>query len=348
MRKLFDANKNIEKHYSIFAGKWRRYHGLSTLGHLSDIKTILKNIRDAFLFAIGLLQSLFILIIWRPDIVFVKGGFVGLPVGLAAAVLRIPIVTHDSDSVPGLTNRILSRFAKRLCVALPVNYYAQYYPKAKMRYCGIPIRNEFYTIGKKDILKYKDEFKLSKDIKIISIIGGSLGAIRLNEAVLAGIDNLLKKGIYVFWITGKRQHETIKKRLSQNGEYQTMFKLFAFADDLYKVLAVSDLVVSRAGATSIAELAMLSKAVILVPNPYLVGGHQTKNAMSLLRDEAADVITEQQLHDHPESLNQHIYKLLNNSSDSDKLANNLHKLAVKDASKRIAGVIQETLKNEVI
>ena len=123
MRKLISEQGTIEKQYAIFAGKWRRYHGLGTFRHLGDIKTIVKNIRDIFLLFIGFWQSFFILLSWRPAVVFVKGGYVGLPVGLAAALLRVPIVTHDSDSIPGLTNRILSRFTKLMAVGLPVEFY---------------------------------------------------------------------------------------------------------------------------------------------------------------------------------------------------------------------------------
>ena len=339
MRNLFKNNQDIEKQYSIFAGKWRRYHGLSTLRHISDIKTMLKNIRDAFYFAIGIVQSIIILIFWRPNVVFVKGGFVGLPVGLAAAILRIPIVTHDSDSVPGLTNRILSRFAKLLCVGLPVKYYFQYYQKAKLRYTGVPIRDDYFKVKPNDIIDFKSKLEIPDNTKILSIVGGSLGAIRLNDAILRDIENITSEDCYVLWVTGKRQYEAIKASL--NSKQAKKIRLFSFTDNMHTILASSDLVISRAGATSIAELAALSKAAILVPNPFLVGGHQTKNAQALFNDQAIDLITEDQLQDDPHILNIHIKELITDRSRSKSLATNLHKLAVNDASLRIVKVIKE-------
>lgn len=339
MRDLFKNNQDIDKQYSILAGKWRRYHGLSAVRHISDIKTMLKNIRDAFYFAIGIAQSIFILLFWRPNVVFVKGGFVGLPVGLAAAILRVPIVTHDSDSVPGLTNRILSRFAKQLCVGLPIKYYSQYYPKAKLRYTGVPIRGDYFNIKPNEVIDFKNKFEIPKNAKILSVIGGSLGAIRLNDAILANIEGVISDDCYVLWITGKRQYETIKASLNNN--QAKYIRLFSFADNVHIILAVSDLVISRAGATSIAELAALSKAVILVPNPYLVGGHQTKNAQALFSDQAIDLLTESQLLDDPNVLNGHIKDLLINTNRAKSLATNLHRLAVNDASLRIVKVIKE-------
>ena len=143
MGRMIKEQASIEKQYAILAGKWRRYHGLSPLGHLADVRTVVKNIRDFFYLLAGYWQSFFIVLFWRPDVVFVKGGYVGLPVGLAAAILKVPVVTHDSDSLPGLTNRLLARFAKLMAVGWPDNFYSQYYPADKTRFTGVPVREDF-------------------------------------------------------------------------------------------------------------------------------------------------------------------------------------------------------------
>jgi len=153
----------ISKTYKIHAGKLRRYHGKSILWYFTQPGLVLHNIKDIFLLMLGLIKAVFLLILWRPDVVFVKGGYVGLPVGLAAALLRIKIVTHDSDVMPGLTNRILSRYDKVLAVGMPVNNYPQYIGK-NVVYTGIPVRDQFInSISKNEALKKLNLKKLDKD-----------------------------------------------------------------------------------------------------------------------------------------------------------------------------------------
>ena len=141
---LVKNSNDFDKSYLIFAGKFMRYHKISKLVYLKDPRITLKNIRDLFLFLFGFIQSIAYLVFWRPDVIFVKGGFVGLPVGLAGAFLRIPVVTHDSDAVPGLTNRILSRYSKLQAVAMPIDSYK--YNKKTIRLTGLPINEDIVAI----------------------------------------------------------------------------------------------------------------------------------------------------------------------------------------------------------
>ncbi len=140
MNQLVADNAYVEQCYKIFAGKWRRYNGIGFWQHAKDVKTFAKNLRDIIYLKVGFIQSLAIMIFWRPNIVFVKGGYVGLPVGLAAAILRIKIVTHDSDVVPGLTNRVLARFAKAIAVGMPLEVYKNFYSVQKTHFTGVPIQ----------------------------------------------------------------------------------------------------------------------------------------------------------------------------------------------------------------
>jgi len=344
MRKLISEQGSVDKQYAIFAGKWRRYHGLGIFSHLIDIKTMLKNIRDAFLFGIGIIQSFFILILWRPDVVFVKGGYVGLPVGLVAAFLRIPIVTHDSDSVPGLTNRILSRYAKLQAVGLPIDLYSKFYDKSKLRFTGVPVQQQFYNIDEQTIIAAKKYFGFKTESKIVSIVGGSLGAVRLNESVFSNLKKLLdNESINILWVTGAYQYEKLKVLVDKLGIDHNRLKMFAFSSNMLQIIAASDIVISRAGATSIAELAAAAKPTILVPNPYLTGGHQTKNAQSLFESQAVYLITEHELSAKPEILRDQIFELLADSDQCKRISQNLSNLTVPDATDKIVSTIEEAI-----
>jgi UDP-N-acetylglucosamine--N-acetylmuramyl-(pentapeptide) pyrophosphoryl-undecaprenol N-acetylglucosamine transferase len=344
MRSFIIGQGSVVKAYSILAGKWRRYHDVGFWEHLADISTIIKNIRDLFYFMFGLIQSLFILTIWRPNVIFIKGGFVGLPVGLAATLLRIPFVTHDSDSTPGLTNRILAKHAKLIAVALPVETYLTYYPSDKLRYTGVPIRDEFAPVSAISQSQAKAILGLSPDTKLVVIMGGSLGAMRLNEAVYINLESMLSDlEVNIFWISGKRQYQELSERLKQGSYDLNRVHLFSFVENFYNVVAAADVIVSRAGATTLAELAAAAKPVILVPNPYLTDNHQVKNAEILLQKDAAIVIPEQELLTKPDILINTLEQILNDETAMERLANNIQSLAVRDASKRIVDVIDDAM-----
>ena len=138
----------------IIAGKLRRYHGKNLTFHLQP-SILLPNLRDGLKVAIGFFQSLFKLMAWRPDVIFIKGGYVCLPVGYAARLLRIPLVLHDSDAHPGLTNRLLSPFARAIGTGAPLEYYN--YPPERATYVGIPVAPEFrpYSEAERQNLKKK-------------------------------------------------------------------------------------------------------------------------------------------------------------------------------------------------
>lgn len=346
LNQLISENDSIDKQYKIFAGKWRRYHGVSVAKHLIDIKTLLLNIRDIIYFILGLIQSLVIQLFWRPNIVFVKGGFVGLPVGLAAALLRIPIVTHDSDSVPGLTNRILSRYAKLQAVGLPIEVYKNYYSTDKLRYTGIPIREDYWHIDKEIVLDTKNNLNISSKDKVITIFGGSLGAVRINNVVLDSLNVLSSiNNLKIIWITGKNQYKEIKQKL--NSEYKnesTNIILYSFYDDMFKLMAIADLVISRAGATSIAEIAALKKPSIIIPSPYLTGGHQTKNAKALDEANASVVISEKDIKEQPSIFGEKIIKTIRDKTLLINLSNNIQHFVVKDSSSKIVSTIIEAQK----
>lgn len=343
LNSLVTEEHGIQKNYKICAGKWRRYHGVGFWAHLADWRTMLKNARDMVLFGIGFLQSLWLLLRWRPNVVFVKGGYVGLPVGLAAALVRVPIVTHDSDSLPGLTNRVLSRFAAKQCVALPAEYYTQY-NKAKLVHTGVPYsEDKYYELSDKQIESLKLKLQLPKTAQVLSVFGGSLGAVRINNALLEAVPALLETfpDLHVLHVTGQNQSAEITSAYgSLAPELSARVWSWPFLPNLNEITGVADVVIARAGATSIAELGQQKKAVIAVPNPYLVGGHQTQNARILQQNDAALVVSEKQLDDPSYNFAKTIVDLLQSKSRKQELGANLHALSIPHAAGKIAEVLR--------
>lgn len=340
MSSIVASEPSITGSWAIFAGKWRRYHGVGFWAHIRDWKAIVFNARDLILFCFGFIQSIWLLIWWRPNVIFVKGGYVGLPVGLAAACLRVPLVTHDSDVLPGLTNRILSRYAKKLCVGLPTKYYKTY-PSIKTVQTGIPIRAEYVPVTSHQQHAARQEMGIPDNATVIAVVGGSLGAVRLNDAFINVADELLtQKSTYILHVCGARQYEEIARfyeSLPKAKKKRT--QLWSFTDSIYKITAASTLVISRAGATSIAELGMQKKPVLVVPNPILTGGHQTYNAKLLLADKSVLVVSEQQLDDHAFNFGIYIQDALNDTKTLNQIANNLHNNTKPRAAANIARII---------
>jgi len=345
---LVRNSQDFEKSYLIFAGKFRRYHKISKLVYLKNPRITLKNMRDLVLFLIGIIQSVGFLLFWRPDVIFVKGGYVGLPVGLAGALLRIPIVTHDSDAVPGLTNRILSRYSRLQAVAMPIDSYK--YNRKTIRLTGLPINQDIVKITPEDQKVAKKHLGLDESNFVVSFIGGSLGALRLNNAVeqiakqyLEGSDKRI-----IIHVTGKAHFQSIQDFYSTFDEnIRKRIRLYSYTNDLKTLTAASDIVVSRAGS-SIHELSVQQKCVILVPNPILTGGHQTKNAEIIKANNAGILVDENELQNtNGKILLDEIQALEKNSQLREGLALNLSKLAIPHATKNIVNVLLEAINRDV-
>ncbi len=297
---------------TILAGKLRRYHTLPLWKQLlRPISIVLPNIRDLFLVAAGFIESLMKLILWRPDVVFTKGGYVCLPVGKAAQLLRIPLVIHDSDAHPGLTNRLLASGATYIATGAPLHNYP--YPKDKAHYVGIPISSDFTPISNEQRQDMKRELGFDENRPLLVVTGGGLGAKRLNDSVVAALDALLPV-TSVLLISGTGQYDELAPRVPKD---DPQFQLKAFiSGGMAKVLGAADIVVARAGATTIMELAALAKPTILVPNAFLTGGHQLKNAAAFAENGAVKVLDEEALVECPAILVETVSELL---GDEEKL-----------------------------
>jgi UDP-N-acetylglucosamine--N-acetylmuramyl-(pentapeptide) pyrophosphoryl-undecaprenol N-acetylglucosamine transferase len=335
-------DENIDHVYNVRAGKLRRYHG-EGLRQLLDIPTVVKNIRDVFFVGIGIWQSYWLLRKLRPDAIFIKGGFVGIPVGLAAAALHIPYLTHDSDALPGLANRVVAPWAKVHAVGLPKEVYN--YPADKTVTVGVPHAPEYRPVDGTEIKQLRERIGLSNYAKIILVTGGGLGAQRVNKAVLACVPDLLERypDLAVIHIAGRKDESSIiqayKTVLPMKEQRRVVTK--GFVNNLFEYSGASDVIITRAGATAMAEFASQSKACIVIPNPLLAGGHQLYNAKVLDKTKAARMVSESDLVADPLTLMAPVVDLLDHPDHARELGKKLSKLARPDAAHRLAVLLLE-------
>ncbi len=334
-KELTDTNQDIDQSYSIRAGKLRRYHGESWLTRLFDVKTNLLNLRDLFYVLAGAWQAWRLLGKIRPSVVFLKGGFVGVPVGIAAGLRKIPIVTHDSDVIPGLANRLVSRWVNVHATALPANMYA--YPKHKVVQVGVLVEHSYKHVSPTDARAYREQLGLPAGAQIVLITGGSSGAQRLNEAVRQMMPKLLStfEDLHVIHQVGKG------KQAVYDGYKHDRLQVLEFLRPMYLYMGAADVVVARASGNTIAELGVQGKASIVVPSPFLTGGHQLENAKRLQQQGVALVVQEADMLSDTTGLLPSIAMLLRDETQRDKLAKALHKEAITDAAARLSKVLLE-------
>lgn len=327
----------FDRQYKIYAGKFRRYHGESWAARLLDVKTNLYNLRDFFLVGIGTLQSLWLLKHIKPDVILLKGGFVGVPVGLAAAAYKLPFVTHDSDALPGLANRLVSKWARYHATGMPAENYN--YPKAKTRFVGVLVGDQYDKVTAADQKAFKRALDVPEDSLLLLVTGGSLGASSINKAMVRIVPSLLKSHpkLWVVHQVGRGKQNCYK------GYNHKRLQIAELLDGLYVYTGAADLVVTRAGANTLAELGVQAKACIVVPNPLLTGGHQIHNAKHL-QDEAAVVTVDDTslATSNGKSLAAAIEKLLDDSQERHKLGQNLHHITPKDATTALAELLLKT------
>lgn len=325
----------------IFAGKLRRYFGIPWWQQLLHIPTTLRNIRDIFLLSLGFIQSLYLLARIKPDAVFTKGGFVCLPVGLAAKALRIPLIIHDSEAQPGLTNRILARFATAITTGAPLDDTP--YPADISYYVGIPVRKEFKPADDKERAHLKRQLGYKPDKPLVFITGGGTGAARINEAAAFGARELTKYA-QVVHLTGAKRIEGVRDKVANIDDYHAL----PFVDKEMPMLArAADVVVTRAGATTLLELAACAAPTIIIPHPNLTGGHQLKNAAVYAERGAAFLLNDVDLKNAPELLSSTIIGLLENAEKRAELRRNIATLAKSEAARDVAEVIVSSAKRRV-
>lgn len=338
---------NIDEVFTVRAGKFRRYHG-EGWKQLLDVKTMALNLRDALYVLIGIVQSYRLLKQLQPAAIFVKGGFVGVPVGLAAAMLDQPFVTHDSDAIPGLANRIIARWARLHAVALPKEVYR--YPANKTVTTGIPLQKHFVPVTDELQRRYRKEAGLPAEGRVLFIIGGGLGSQRINLAVADILPHLLREfpDLQVVHGVGRANEASMHDRYSHDLSVSELkrVKVLGFANDIYRYSGAADLVITRAGATNLAEFAVQGKACLVIPSPFLTGGHQLKNARYLEKKGAIAVIDEQDVTTDANRLARAISELLRDDAERNVLGKQLAGFAKPHATRELAGLILKVAKAE--
>ena len=339
---------SIDEVYTVVAGKFRRYHGEGFM-QLLDFPTMFKNFRDFFYVLIGLFQSWRLMGKIRPDVVFTRGGYVSVPVALGAAMRGIPYITHDSDPIPSLANRIIARWAKLHAVALPIEIYP--YPKTKTITTGVPVDDNFVSVTESLNNKYRTEIGIPRTAKMLFVIGGGLGSQRVNSAVAEALPHLVHdiSDLHVVHVVGRANLKHMQHHYSQEmpPESKSRITVLGFINDVYRYSGAADVVITRAGATNLAEFAIQAKPCIVVPSPFLAGGHQLKSAQYLEEQGAALIINETDLSDDPNRLAKIVAKLLKDPKHRTELANNLSAFAKPDATKDIAELVLQNAKTNI-
>lgn len=266
---------------------------------------------------------------FKPMVAVGVGGYASGPTLNVAEGMGIPTLLQEQNSYAGVTNKLLAKKASKICVAY--EGMERFFPKEKIIMTGNPVRQDLLkcTKSREEILK---DFGLKGDRKTILIIGGSLGARTINQSVLGCLDLIRDSEVQIIWQTGGFYFEQIKKTLAQKGKPENLF-VTDFITHMDEAYAAADVVISRAGASSISELCLLGKAAILVPSPNVAEDHQTKNAMALVRKDAALFVKDD------EATGKLIPLALKTCQDEQLLVNlseNIQKLSFKDSANVIA------------
>lgn len=291
-------------------------------------KFTLANLKLPFLIISSLFKTRKIIHEFKPNVVVGTGGYASGPLLKAAISNGIPAMLQEQNSYAGITNKILSKKASKICVAY--TGMEQFFPKEKIILTGNPVRQDIINVSEK-----RDEaiefFKLDKNKKTILVVGGSLGAKGINEALCDGLQLLAEQNIQLIWQTGKTYFEIAQKQTA-NLEAKNI-KAVDFITRMDLAYACADVVISRAGAGAISELCIVQKPSILVPLPSAAEDHQTKNAMALVNKKAAILVKDV---DAKKYLIKEAISLINNSSLQQELSKNCGLLALPNSTHIIA------------
>lgn len=331
-----DASLQRVKLRAISAGKLRRYATFPLLEYLRHPILIMKNLLDTLKIAFALLQSFWRLSLRRPKMIFLKGGFVCLPVGLVAGFLRIPYIIHESDSVPGLTNRLLMKRAQVIATGMPVECYKEF--QDKMIWTGVPIGEGFRVYSEDERKALRQKYNLDSIAKIVVVTGGSQGSKNLNEVSLEIWPQLAKHNIQLVLITGKRNYKNILAQ-REGLEKADSLKILDYSERLWELFGLADVVVSRSGASTLMNLVAAKKPAILVPYQKLPGGHQVRNAELFARAGAAEMLIDKTMLEQPQRLAKMLIDLAFDKKMQEQMCSNLSQFARQGATQKLADLI---------
>ncbi|MCB0381844.1 MAG: undecaprenyldiphospho-muramoylpentapeptide beta-N-acetylglucosaminyltransferase [Psychroserpens sp.] len=296
-------------------------------------KLTLKNVMFPFKLISSLLKSRKIINTFQPDVAIGTGGFASGPLLKVASSKGIPSLIQEQNSYPGITNKLLSKKVNTICVAY--EGLETFFPKEKIVLTGNPIRKDLLDIENKHI-EGKDAFTLIHSKHTLLILGGSLGARRINELIESKLEFFKSLNIQLIWQCGTLYYQHYKRYNNLD-----FVQVHAFLNTMDMAYAASDIIISRAGASSVSELCVVGKPVVFIPSPNVAEDHQTKNAKAIADKDAAILIQENELDDAFET---EFLKLFNSKEKRQVLSKNIKKLALVNATKDIADEVEKLLK----
>jgi len=304
-----------------------RIIGLDIVGF--NRASLWKNILLPFKLVKSLYRARQIIKDFGPNLVVGVGGYASFPILKEAQRLGLPTLIQEQNSFAGKSNKILAKNAQAICVAY--ENMDRFFPKGKIHLTGNPVRSNLksVTIDRNSAI---DFFKLDANKKTVLIIGGSLGAKTINETIEANLNEIISWGAQVVWQTGSAFYKIAKSKF----ENQSDVFVYEFISQMEYAYAAADIVISRAGALSIAEICIVAKPVIFVPYPFAAEDHQTSNAMSLVKHNAAMMVKDV---DCKVELKGKLKMLLNDENLRELMSENLQQFAIKDADERIKDII---------
>ena len=294
-------------------------------------KLTLKNLMFPFKLLNSISKSRKIIKDFKPNVAIGTGGFASGPLLHVANKQEIPTLLQEQNSFPGITNKILAKRANVICAAY--DEVKRFFPQEKVKKTGNPVRQDLLDIDTKRIEAQKF-FNLDSGKKTVLVLGGSLGARRVNQLIAKHVDRLKKENIQLIWQCGKLYYEDYKSYT------EGTVQVHQFLNKMDLAYAAADVIISRAGAGSVSELCIVGKPVIFIPSPNVAEDHQTKNAMAVTKNDAAITIGENELDEKFENT---FFDLLNNESQQKELGENIKKMALPNATADIVDEIEKLI-----
>ena len=296
-------------------------------------KLTLDNLKFPLKLMSSLLKSRKIVKNFKPDVAIGTGGFASGAVVKVAAQMGIPTVIQEQNSYPGITNKLLSKKAKAICVAY--EGLEKFFPKDKIVFTGNPVRQDLLNVeqNRQDAIKH---FDLNPNKKTLLVLGGSLGARRINQLIEKEMDFILNQDVQIIWQCGKFYFEEYKKYNEKEN-----IQVLSFIDRMDLVYAAADAIISRAGASSVSELSIVGKPTIFIPSPNVAEDHQTKNAKAIADKNGAILIKESELDIRFEDV---FSEVIHNEELQNSLSQNIKELAKPNATKDIVDEIVKLIK----
>ena len=294
-------------------------------------KLSLENLKFPFKLLSSLWKSNKIIKKFKPDVVIGTGGFASGPLLKMATRKNIPALIQEQNSYAGITNKLLSKNVQKICVAYDKMH--RFFPEEKIIKTGNPVRSDLLDISSKKVAAF-EKYGLLHNSKVVLVIGGSLGARAVNKLISEHLEYFKKEGVQLLWQTGKLYYEQYKQYQSDT------VQVMAYIDQMDMAYAAADVIISRAGASSVSELCIVGKATVFIPSPNVAEDHQTKNAEAITSKQAGILIKESQASQEFEEI---LESLLSDEAKRHSLGKGIKELALPDATKHIVDEVEKLI-----